>query len=686
MTAALATSSFIALAVREETANHPLLCGDEQIRTILNIEDKFDIERIKNIRFNDAYEKANAYLEKRRTEESGMIAKLDDLQDKWYASSSRATAGKQPLEESAIQEAIRTVITKAYSSVELASKNDCSLLPEDCPGHRDAYRTAEADFGSIFEPLLGQGKFMVSDVESVKKNCIQVIKPSLDGSVCYQLCSSLAAQAFALSARPAGTYHPSVPSTGELAGEIEVVRKQIDDARARIKDCEATRSGIAAYESKLRDIGSQHDMHGKLSREAQTRLRSVANYLEKVTQCSENQQQLLADLKQVVAKTNEQNAEVEDKLKKNQQTQVELKTSIQRVQEGLLSLQDVLQDSRKAVAAMQAFKAGTVVAMQNFVQIYNDAVRAPLHTLGLTRIMDNLSDDLWPNVKGEGQEKRWASSERYAQELKAECSDVASATSSMCRAPTGGAAVDAQLNATKQLTDMCEASKSLQQLCQRTAAPSSYVDNVREAVDEKQRNVREWLQKLKTELNELANSGVDSAGETGNIGKGEPEFLRRFTSVLNSTTFYKDFVEDWSLESPDGKLQTMTRVIGGILGQMTEKVQVATERFRSLNQELVASITEDSALHDKLTGISKVLAGESDAQIKLETKILEFKQVLTSKEEERRRFQAQLDAFTATLQQLQEQLAAEFSGFQAAAKTSFKAVDEHWAGAGIQKH
>lgn len=328
---------------------------------------------------------------------------------------------------------------------------------------------------------------------------------------------------------------------------------------------------------------------------------------------------------------------------------------------------------------MQAFKAGTVVAMQNFVQIYNDAVRAPLHTLGLTRIMDSLSDDLWPNVKGEGQEKRWASSERYAQELKAECSDVASATSNMCRAPAGGAAADAQLNATKQLTDMCEAGKSLQQLCQRTADPSSYVNNVRDAVDEKQRNVREWLQNLKTELNELANSGVDCAGETGNVGKGEPEFLRRFTSVLSSTTFYKDFVEDWSLESPEGKLQAMTRVIGGILGQMMEKMQVATERFRSLNQELVASITEDSALHDKLTGISKVLAAESDAQIKLETKILEFKKVIASKEEERQRFQAQLDALTATLQQLQEQLAAEFSGFQAAAKTSFKAVDKHVA-------
>jgi len=659
--------------------NEPLLCGDTQIRFILSVDETFDVERAKNIQFQDAFERANQYIQKQRNEELDASQQLADLETQWYQSMAATTSGRKGLQDSVVGEAITKSVVTAFSSLEVAQENDCSMLAESAPGGQDPYVAAESNFQAAFLQLLQNGTFGVTSTANVKRICLAAIQARSDSSMCHMLCDSLAAKAMSLSERPLAT-SAGQPSSAEISRQIEQIRRHLEELRSDIKDCETTRDGIQRYEKKIKEIGSEHDLHGKLSRQVQSRLKAVQSCLDRVDQCNQGQQRLLTEFQKLMGKTKGQEKTITTQLLSNRKHQEELRQQIEQVKVGLTSLQAVLKESQKAIGAMQAFKARVVVAMQSFVQIYNDAVRAPLKALGLLKVLENLNDNVWPTLS---EEKKWSGPARYIEDLESECQAVAQSATNICPSPAASAAggaytptptQDPNFSEKSEVDAMCKQGLTLKTMC-KTEKSAVYVADVRRLVQERQASVKSWLQKLRRELDELADSGVDAAHEKGNIENGEPEYLRRFMSILNSTRFYKDFVQDWSIESADkkgGTMFEMTEAVEAVVAQLTAKAQGATERFRHLNSQWANSVLQDSELHSKLTSISKVLSAEDKMKSTVETKIKEFTSSMASKQNELDHFTKQLAGLKATLSELQGQLQFEFQKFQKEANSSFK--------------
>eukprot|EP00932_Pfiesteria_piscicida_P013412 SRR837773.24968.p2 GENE.SRR837773.24968~~SRR837773.24968.p2 ORF type:complete len:194 (-),score=80.30 SRR837773.24968:144-665(-) len=144
---------------------------------------------------------------------------------------------------------------------------------------------------------------------------------------------------------------------------------------------------------------------------------------------------------------------------------------------------------------------------------------------------------MWPHVEM-ATAAVWGQPTDRARELETQCKAVAEKSHALCNVRPVSSE-DQGLNSQKQDSSMCGVGRELEATCGAELQPGEYVDGVREAIVEKQRQVRQAIERLKEEIENLVARG------TGEKANGEPEWLRRYASILPTTKFYNDFVSKW---------------------------------------------------------------------------------------------------------------------------------------------
>eukprot|EP00405_Crypthecodinium_cohnii_P038512 CAMPEP_0206537006 /NCGR_PEP_ID=MMETSP0325_2-20121206/7080_1 /ASSEMBLY_ACC=CAM_ASM_000347 /TAXON_ID=2866 /ORGANISM="Crypthecodinium cohnii, Strain Seligo" /LENGTH=752 /DNA_ID=CAMNT_0054034311 /DNA_START=132 /DNA_END=2387 /DNA_ORIENTATION=- len=671
-------SSLISRAFREQLVEEPLMCGDTAIRRTLQLseEDRFDVERVKSIQFDSAFQSANNYLEKQKDQESKLATMLQQLETQWYETSSSALTKKLDLPEATISQHISAAVGANWGSAKAALDSECSQSSDSAATAPDPYEASKTLFSTSLKKILEVGTYKPLSRKRVEVLCgwsigINATKPS---SICSSLCDAFGAIAQSVSEIPYTSL--GNPSAGELTERIQQTTAKLDQVKDSIKDCEGIRDGIRTYESQIKSIASEHDTHGKMQREVRSRIKEIDTSLKELQKSVAGQTALLTELQGLVGKTQATENSVQGQISANKEKMDALTTRTAEVRANMEELKTELQSAQSAVRAMQAFRAGLVMTMQSFVQIYDDAIRRPLRSSGITKALQQADVNLWPSI---GQSaKVWNSPLNFVMDLEDECKAVAAQTLASCqRQPLLSS--NATLNSESEVTSLCEAGKTLQNSCSAEQLSESYVTGVREAIEGRQTAVKEWIQNLKMELENLSDpKGSESVA-------GEPEWLRRFSGILAKTQFYQDFVAQWTPQQgapteemaegdKTGIVFNMYKALGGVQDQLSSKVSYATHKLKELSDEYVASVRTDASLRDKLMTLSTQLSAEEKQRISLNAKISEFEGNAKSKESEKERFETQLATLNQKLRDLEVALRESFSKFQGLAGNNFAAA------------
>lgn len=652
-----AGASLIGRVVRELTVAEPLLCGGNEIRGFLDVDADFDVKRVMAIRFEDAINHANTYISKRREDLESIVRKLKDLEDEWYKTSGIALEGTKELSDSEITDLFTKVIAEAYGSVGAAAELDC-LPPPNSTGQVEPYTVSEQKLRSHQEQLLQGGRSFPGIYDKVQGLCHIAI--SVGTANCDKLCRALAAIAVTPSTVALDAATAKLPSLGQLTEDVKSATRELQQVIDDIHACGSTREGLMAYKMQVDKIKEEHGSSGKQSRDVQMQLDSVLGSVKQYEESTATEQQLRKDLQEIIEKSKVEEQRLRSVADTSQQQSAELRQKIDQVTSAVQEIRAVVQDSQKVVSAVHDFKASVVVTMQSFLQVYNDTVREPLK--GLSQLADRLKDDAWPNV-GDAASEIWSSPKRGAGRLKEQCASVATAIGRLC----SGERPSESTPAGDKLQSVCAAKATLESDCSAKLAGDVYVDDLRVRIGEQQDKVKEFMHKLKAELDSVLLV-------VGGKAKDEPEYLRRFDGVLHDSKLYREYVAGWAAGSPeDGPSLKMAKMVEAVVGTIANKAANAESKLKELNDEWLESVKNGTELVADMQNLSSTMLDQQAKKTELDTKFEEYQKHLVEARANQQRYQQYLKDMSQGVEGLATLLHGVFDDLKAAAHNAFGA-------------
>lgn len=658
-------SSLIVRASKERLVDEPLLCGDNTIRNILHVDETFDMRKVMETRFQDAIDHANSYITRRRDEQEGTVRKLKDLEKRWYEASSTALAGKKELNDQDIRALFKQVVEGAYKSPDLAARSDCLGRPETNPD-QEPYTLSQQNLKQKQDELLLENRVFPGNFDAVKGFCQEMVGASTAN--CDKLCNALTAIALAPSTvalKPSteskdGSHDGSDDkSPGQLTKDVMAATDELMKVLSDIHSCEVVREGISAFKLQVDKETDHHESNEQQSRQVQVDLNQVLRQIAEFEKSTKTEEQLKVDLEAIIEKSQTEKTKLQTEADQNRRTSADVEKDVNEAKAAVQELKAVVLDAGKVVSAIHEFKTGMVVAMQSFVQVYNDTVRQPV--AGLAALADRIKPDMWPNV-ADNSSSLWDTTKQSAGKLLQQCKAVAERTGKLCSDERPSDAPGAKIEA------VCKSKQTLITECEAKLHGYEYVDEIRETIGKEQEKVKGWTQKLKAELeNALSMTTVSKEKKAPE----EPEYLRRFSRVFKESKLYTDYVAKWTAGSPDGTLLAMSKSLDTIARTITTKSETADKKLKEVSDHWSNLVQEGTRLAEELKNISSTMDDQQSKKRELDTKLQEHQQRLEQARKGQKQYETQIHTVAASTETLTSRLQQVFNDLKSAAHMAF---------------
>mmetsp|Transcript_6733 Transcript_6733/g.15404 ORF Transcript_6733/g.15404 Transcript_6733/m.15404 type:complete len:866 (-) Transcript_6733:74-2671(-) len=652
-------------AVAPAPAPTQTICGDNTIRSILQVDSKFDIHQVTVIRFQDALDHAAKYIQTQRAAQEGVVKKLKELEEKWYKTAKQG-ANVQFLADPDVQNLFKKAIVAAYNSTENALQHDCNTPQNMASGQSEPYEKAQDELKKEQAQILKDGKAFPVDYIHVQDLCIQSLGAKEATTTCGKLCNAFAAIALAPSDAALKNGGESV---GQLVTDIEGTSKDLQKMIDEVHSCEASREGLISYKIRVEELTSQYNGASKSYREVQEHLNQVLHSSTEYDAFAKSKEKLLHELDGVMQHARDEMSHLKQQAEANKKEVENDKLLVDAVREQMEELKVVVKDAQSVNTAMADFKAALVLSMQSFIEVYNDTIKTPLN--GFFAFSNKINDDLWPNVE-DPRSPLWKDSLLAAGRLSADCKAVAKSTQRMCtdKNPQEGGLIPKE-----QLQAVCDEEPELMKDCEAELDGNAYIADIRERIVNEQKQLKAIVGNLKTEL-DRAQLTVDVPKKERDKST-EPDFLEGFQTIFPNSKLWQDYASKWvsgQQNAPEGVLSKAEKIFNTTVGQIESKSNISSAKFKEMNDKWEAAITTGTKLQANLTNISKILLAEESDRTALNKAVKEYSTKLENAKKEQAKYQQDLNKMQDSMNKLVKSLQEVFAGSKQKADGEFKEV------------
>jgi predicted nuclease with TOPRIM domain len=455
-------------------------------------------------------------------------------------------------------------VNKEIRAANRATKKEARKQGNDNPVllpslDKECWQHTVAQFTTELQELLSGTKVRATS-NSVLAACCEIVEcqPGIDipYSYCDELCTRMAG-------------NPALNEVEYLGGSVSELRKQLEEASAKLKDtvheqkeCEAAQIALLEFQSQLTEMNNEIDRTFDVQKKANAALQMAEEELE----------DLLDEADDLEAKKEE----AQSKLEEDELAANGLASDLQKLKQAEPGIREEMEDAinqfeggvklvNEATTALNSFNKLKVLVASTVSKMwlyFSDAVLTPLNNLGLEKGMP----------VEEYFEKEYESNDEYGQLL----GDLEGLTKH-CDAsakPAFTAIKEAELKQT--LLDMCAYTPAEESAKEFATTVLTIGDKM--------------LEHLKT-----AQAWHDTPKERPDlIEKGEPAGLRMIETAFAPSAYFSSYLERWKADS--GDFLKLLASLNTLLAQLKEQ----RESFEKIKDRLIGKL-EDHIKKKKAT-------------------------------------------------------------------------------------